>query len=249
MVVAIIAILAGLLMPALRRARESARASSCMSNLRQIGIAANTYASDFGGYPLSPYQKDPANLSQNTTPLDYLVDLKYLPGIQVFLCPTLQQMYNGRIHPNNMNQAGKYQANYSISALVGTHDGTDWVGFRTSEYRGPRRLEEIVKPSSCILAGDALVFIPGIYAGSDAACGVQAGIATSYNWKYTGIYGQHVIYPTYAWSGKTTHNGPNLLFFDGHAGRYIYGGSVTSTGVPDLPRSMVSFDGTDVSPY
>lgn len=45
-VVAIIGILAGLLLPALVRARESARATVCRSNLHQLSIAALTYVED-----------------------------------------------------------------------------------------------------------------------------------------------------------------------------------------------------------
>lgn len=46
-VVAIIAILAAILFPVFGRARENARKSSCMSNLKQIGTAALMYAQDY----------------------------------------------------------------------------------------------------------------------------------------------------------------------------------------------------------
>lgn len=46
-VIAIIAILAAILFPVFAQAREKARQSACMSNLKQIGIAANMYAQDY----------------------------------------------------------------------------------------------------------------------------------------------------------------------------------------------------------
>jgi len=45
-VIAIIAILAALLLPALRRARENARRTQCASNLRQLGVMAAMHAGD-----------------------------------------------------------------------------------------------------------------------------------------------------------------------------------------------------------
>jgi prepilin-type N-terminal cleavage/methylation domain-containing protein/prepilin-type processing-associated H-X9-DG protein len=46
-VIAIIAILAAILMPVFAQAREKARQASCMSNLKQIGLAYRMYMSDY----------------------------------------------------------------------------------------------------------------------------------------------------------------------------------------------------------
>lgn len=54
-VIAVIGVLASLLLPALAAARQKARKTACLSNLRQVGVAVMLYASDNGGkIPLGP---------------------------------------------------------------------------------------------------------------------------------------------------------------------------------------------------
>jgi len=50
-VIAMIALLASLLLPALVSAKASARSAKCKSNLRQIGIGLRLYVDDFSRYP------------------------------------------------------------------------------------------------------------------------------------------------------------------------------------------------------
>lgn len=69
-VIAIISALAGLLLPALEGAMESARRISCLNNLRQVGVALFTYTNGYEGwYPskkgTADWQHDPTSNAAN----------------------------------------------------------------------------------------------------------------------------------------------------------------------------------------
>ncbi len=80
-VMAVIIILAGLLLPALGRAREQGRRTSCMNNLKQIGLGIAMYRLD--------------NEDKYPTNLDLLYDVAtpvdgYIDNLKIFACPTTQ---------------------------------------------------------------------------------------------------------------------------------------------------------------
>ncbi len=62
-VIAIIGILVGLLLPAIQAAREAARRTQCISNLRQLGIALQTYHDTHKAFPLNRTGKTAQNWS------------------------------------------------------------------------------------------------------------------------------------------------------------------------------------------
>jgi prepilin-type N-terminal cleavage/methylation domain-containing protein/prepilin-type processing-associated H-X9-DG protein len=60
-VIAIIAILAAILFPVFAQAREKARQTSCLSNLKQIGLAVIQYSTDYDGAIVVRYMDDCSN--------------------------------------------------------------------------------------------------------------------------------------------------------------------------------------------
>jgi len=94
-VIAIIAILAAMLLPALNRAREKARATACINNLRQLALSLNLYISDYGKAPAYDYANPPGWWYTRFVIGKYLPDGTYTGTDAlydgVFLCPSHQR--------------------------------------------------------------------------------------------------------------------------------------------------------------
>ncbi|HRI89938.1 MAG TPA: DUF1559 domain-containing protein [Candidatus Hydrogenedentes bacterium] len=90
-VIAIIGILAAILLPALARARESARRASCQNNLKQMGIVYKLYASESRSHKYPPMQI--FNCESEVVPFASIFDVDmvypdYLTDLNVLLCPS-----------------------------------------------------------------------------------------------------------------------------------------------------------------
>jgi prepilin-type N-terminal cleavage/methylation domain-containing protein len=98
-VIAIIAILAAILFPVFAQARERARAASCTSNARQMGVGLMMYVQDYDetyptAYPIIP----PINGGNRANvPLENLIE-PYIKNADVWGCPSAKSEI--RLQPN-----------------------------------------------------------------------------------------------------------------------------------------------------
>lgn len=221
-VIAIIAILAAILFPVFAQAREKARQTSCLSNHKQLALAALAYTSDYDEkFPIVGSAEDPYGSSgtaytvlegvKNSKNEAYdgwsLVMLPYIKSRALFLCPSMPHEFQGA------NACAKYDGkpitnNYSYNWLLGSDDSYGSAGdgdYGTSpdgstRWDTPRTLAEIARPANVIIFQHSNSLQPY---GNDWGC----SYVTIETPDFINKIRMRVLHA----------NGDNLSFADGHA--------------------------------
>jgi prepilin-type processing-associated H-X9-DG protein/prepilin-type N-terminal cleavage/methylation domain-containing protein len=147
-VVAIISLLAAMLLPALSRTKERGRTISCVSNLKQLGLAFAMYNSDSAAYPPTggpPYW--------DSFLLPYLGSVtNWVTYPLVFSCATLRSL-----SPTPAITDITYGYNFF-------HIGSSLRSTASSpENYHPARVADVAKPAETILMTDAERTLGGYY--------------------------------------------------------------------------------------
>jgi len=212
-VVAIIAILAAMLLPALSQARERARQAVCMNNLKQIGLAAFIYAEDFDGWI-------PAN-SNHSGYLPFVIfwrDSGVIKSKNTFVCPSAPPY---RFWPDAPYSEG-WQNTYGV-------DGEFWY-YRGESPRVKARAKQWKKVQFDSTYWIMFLRISTVEYPSDFAWYADTLDLTPGSWAYGKQY--HVYYPQYipgtynADLLHARHSGfINMWFADGHVEAVLGGGT------------------------
>lgn len=143
-VIAIIAILAAILFPVFARAREAARTTQCVSNLRNIGTAMAMYAQDYDEIHCPPRRgnisADPIN---GVMTWDRLIQ-PYMKNLQIFSCPS--DAYSPVVNTT----AGPIKRSYTMPSYLGWEWGAGRffdVSLATIQY--PAQTVALVDRDNC----------------------------------------------------------------------------------------------------
>ncbi|OGV48959.1 MAG: hypothetical protein A2017_09005 [Lentisphaerae bacterium GWF2_44_16] len=143
-VISIIAILASMLLPALRSVREKANEINCKNNFRQIGTSAHLYASDYDAF-LPPSSND--EFGSNVYWFPALYDRGYLTNKKLVLCVSnpkgVKDWFAGAGYPRiNTN----YGNNIMITSNASSHYQWYKLGSLSYESKVPMVFEAYQYP-------------------------------------------------------------------------------------------------------
>jgi len=146
-VIAIIAVLMGILMPALQKVKKQARATTCLSNLKQIGIAAFMYSQDNDTYiPRGTGSNNSAWFMQFLPYLGQKHNTGDYRTVDIYKCQSFPRTGYGLDNIPNSEQTVCYVIN-------------DWSFSSRSDNRGSlvsraTKLDVFKRPSSTIYMAD-----------------------------------------------------------------------------------------------
>ena len=125
-VISIIAILASLLLPALKRSREKAKEVQCVSNIRQCLMGSMQYAGDYYGFAPVPYRipyyiSGPNGAMSEVRWAGMLYVMAYLSNMDVFICPS--ELATVRTVFSEYNLARMQTFSYGITSNYSTDPG------------------------------------------------------------------------------------------------------------------------------
>ncbi len=143
-VIAIIAILAAILFPVFGQAREKARSVSCLSNLKQLGLASVMYAQDYDDMYLPHCLRNLADFSQTPTAYWFELAAPYVKSDQVFVCPSHRGAAGGH------GYIGSY--GYVCDGFTLDPSNANYTGL---PFGGLGSLAQISYPSEMIMLGES----------------------------------------------------------------------------------------------
>ena len=196
-VVAIIAVLIAILLPSLARARESAKSVACMSNLRQMGIAAQSYADINDNYYPSAYIYVFTPTTSTSIYWDYTATNDFSSATTTITPGLLWQGASGVV----ILRCPSYEV--TPEPYTGYNYNTSYIGRGSGEtVSAPARTQELGHPQSTALFGD------GQYGGG-ADKFMRAPFASTYDRAFSG---RSAGTQGFRHMGRT-----NVLFADQHA--------------------------------